>query len=76
MLSTTVMRQRDRDTAFWSGVTDALNTLHKMLQKKPKDIRIGVRLDPGSILNGYREGDVSFAQAVGLLNKWKRSATK
>jgi len=56
----------------WAGIVAAVNTLHKMLRKKPKQLRIGHWMTPGSILNSYREGDLSFKQAVKELENWKK----
>ncbi|HRH25636.1 MAG TPA: hypothetical protein PLD99_01620 [Parcubacteria group bacterium] len=62
-----------QESAFWSGLTEAVNTLHNTLQRKPKRLRIVFTDNPGSILNAYREGDLTFKQAVKQLEKWKRS---
>jgi hypothetical protein len=39
------------------------------LQKKPK--KIGYQSSPGDILNAYREGDITFEEAVKELEAWK-----
>ncbi len=60
---------------FWSTLTEYVNSYHKMLQKKPRLFRRAFRSDPGSILNAYREGDLTFKQAVKELEKWRRSSS-
>ncbi len=56
--------------AFWEQVVSAANVIRKLLNGKPPDLRIQYRLEPGSILNAYREGDLSFDQAVNALKIW------
>ncbi len=63
-----------QESAFWSGLTEAVNTLHEKLQRKPKHLRIGHASNPSSILNAYREGDLTFKEAVKALENWKGSA--
>lgn len=59
------------ERVLWEGEVSALNALHRRVQRKPKRFRALVQLHPGSILNGYQEGDISFSQAVRLLKRWK-----
>lgn len=72
-LEAAVAQELVKETMHWEGVVDAVNTLHKKLQKKPRDARKLISVNPGSILNAYREGDVSFKRAVQLLEKWKKT---
>src|SRR5258708_6106084 len=46
----------------WNAITAELNRLHSLLQDKPKSEKCGHWHEAGSILNAYREGDVTFAQ--------------
>lgn len=55
----------------WDSMIAEVNNLSKRLQKKPRQLKKGYYLKPGSILNAYREGDVTFKKAVAELKKWK-----
>jgi hypothetical protein len=52
------------DRAHWDALVDQANALRRQLDSKPRALRVGYTLHPGSILNAYREGDVTFAEAV------------
>ena len=59
----------------YEELREQLNSIFKILQNKPDKMRIGFNhADVGSILNAYRECDVSFEQATDLL-KAKEKAT-
>lgn len=53
----------------WQALVAAANRIRKLLDDKPAELRSGYSLHPGSILNGYREGDINFADAVKLLDR-------
>jgi len=48
----------------------AVNELHGVLQEKPDDKKLPFQRSPGGILNAYREGDLSFDDAVMHLEDW------
>lgn len=48
----------------WEEKVEQLNKLHKELQQKPPSEKKGYSLHPGGILNAYREGDLSFDEAI------------
>lgn len=52
------------DAAYWNSIIDIANKTRKMLDDKPRDLRVGYGLHPGAILNAYREGDATFSEAV------------
>ena len=54
----------DDDRAYWDAAVDTVNAARKLLDDKPQRLRIGYSPHPGSILNAYREGDVTFTEAV------------
>ena len=56
-----------RDKAYWDGLVVAVNALTGILKYKPRSMRTGYSLNPGSILNAYREGDLTFNQALKAL---------
>ncbi|MDD5217889.1 MAG: hypothetical protein PHS88_07275 [Candidatus Omnitrophica bacterium] len=56
----------------WKALTVALNELHSLLQQKPRREKCGFQGSPGGILNAYREGDVTFEQAVRHLKGWAK----
>jgi hypothetical protein len=66
-----VAKKRD-----WNLIIEEVNSLMRILKRKPKNITIGHWISPGSILNSYREGDLTFNQAVKALEKWKALKTK
>ena len=53
----------------WDKKTEQLNKLHVELQHKPAAEKKGYSLRPGGILNAYREGDLSFDEAIEELQK-------
>jgi len=48
-----------------------VNALVERLQQKPDSKKDGYSYNPGSILNAYREGDLTFDKAVKELERWK-----
>lgn len=48
----------------WDAIIKRANATRKALDEKPRHLRVGYSLHPGSILNAYREGDATFAEAV------------
>lgn len=52
----------------WSELISQLNALRKRLDAKPRELRVGYALHPGSLLNAYREGDLSFDEACDVLD--------
>lgn len=61
------MAKKERD---WKALVNAVNELHVLVQHKPRSERSGFQLSPGGILNAYREGDLTFKQAVKHLENW------
>ncbi len=55
------------ESEFWEKRIDEVNRLHAELQKKPDHLKKGYALAPAGILNAYREGDLSFDEAVKFL---------
>jgi hypothetical protein len=51
----------------WPGLVARLNALRKRLDEKPRELRAGYAFHPGGILNAYREGDLGFDEACGIL---------
>lgn len=58
---------------MWEQMRNQLNGLHKKLQQKPDSEKMGYAVCPGGILNAYREGDITFSNAVESLNEWALS---
>jgi len=56
----------------WDGVIAMVDAGLQILKRKPRRLKIGYQCSPGGILNAYREGDLTFKQAVQALKKWKR----
>lgn len=48
----------------WEEKIEQLNKLHTEVQQKPDSEKKGYSLHPGGILNAYREGDLSFKEAI------------
>jgi len=48
----------------WEEKVEQLNKLHTELQQKPDSEKKGYSLHPGGILNAFREGDLSFREAI------------
>lgn len=57
----------DRNEVYYEGLRNRLNVLHYELQEMPKKYKHGYYLNVPSILNAYREGDISFDRACELL---------
>lgn len=55
---------------IWEEKRQQVNKLVQELQKKPDHEKHGHYLNPGSILNAYREGDLLFDDAVHELDRW------
>lgn len=53
--------------AEWTALVEQLNKLRKRLDEKPKKWRASYSLHPGSLLNAYREVDLSFNEVCDLL---------
>jgi hypothetical protein len=60
---------------YWEGIIHAVNALMSILKHKPREFKDCVTLHPGGILNAYREGDLTFNQAVRELERWKKRPT-
>lgn len=54
----------------WDALVSSVNKAHSLLRRKPRSRRAAFPTSPGGILNAYREGDVSFKQAVRHLECW------
>lgn len=55
----------------WENMVKEVGALIQRLQAKP--VKLAYSFTPGSILNAYREGDLSFNEAVERLEQWKGS---
>jgi hypothetical protein len=55
----------------WCARVEEANKSHSLLKRKPRKFKAGFQFCPGGILNAYREGDLTFKQAVRQLEKWK-----
>ena len=53
----------------WEQMRQELNRIHERLLQKPDSEKLAYQLSFGSILNAYREGDISFAEAIDQLDK-------
>jgi hypothetical protein len=58
---------------MWNSMRNELNELHQRLQEKPDSEKMGYAVCPGGILNAYREGDITFKQAVKAIEEWALS---
>lgn len=60
-------------------LTNAMSAAHKALREHktahPEE-KLGFWNSPGSILNAYREGDLSFNEAVEQLKAWKEEGSR
>lgn len=56
----------------WKRIVAVVNANHELLKRKPRRLKIGFQMTPAGILNAYREGDLTFKQAVHHLEKWKK----
>lgn len=66
----------ERQIGQWARLVEKANRIRKNLDAKPKEIRLGTSLSPGSILNAYREGDMSFDEAVTAINRYSDYRTR
>lgn len=57
----------------WSVIIAEANCLRALLDSKPDELKCGTWVNPGSILNAYREGDLTFDQCVKQLDAWRAS---
>ncbi len=64
--------EEDVERRYWEGLVVGLNCIHSKLQRKPRRFRTGHMLHPAGILSAYRDGDVSFKQAIRELEQWKK----
>ncbi len=55
----------------WEEMKKEVIALIKRLQQKPEEERRDFDLEPGSILNTYREGDLTFGNAVAKIKEWR-----
>jgi hypothetical protein len=61
----------------WRQLRDAVNMLHVILQGQPPECKIGFNeLSVGSILNAYREGDISHVDAVYVIERLYSRSSK
>jgi hypothetical protein len=56
----------------WEATAAEVMRLIILLQSKPAWLKVRRRWEPGSILSAYREGDLTFDEAVEELKKWKK----
>jgi hypothetical protein len=61
---------QSRVTYLCDFIVDAMAELQALKRVYP-ELKVGVTNDAGSILNGYREGDLTFEEAKALLNHEK-----
>jgi hypothetical protein len=60
------------ESFYMSSTIDTINYLLKQLQKyksRHPERKIGFQNSYGGVLNAYREGDITFKQAVRHLNR-------
>lgn len=62
--------EKQKEERIWRQKAEKLNELHRELQGKPDAFKLGYIEDPGGILNAYREGDISFEDAVEAIDGW------
>lgn len=60
----------EKTQSYWDSKREQVNKLVEELQGKPNEFMLGHFEYPESILNAYREGDVSFGDAVQELQRW------
>ena len=58
-----------RTNEKWEDIIEIANLIRKILNEKPQELKIGYSVSPGGILNAYREGDLSFDEAVSKLKQ-------
>lgn len=63
-MSTSSAEKGDEIAEYWNRTVDIANRTRRLLDDKPKHLRIGYSLHPGAILNAYREGDATLDEAV------------
>lgn len=56
-----------RTVVYYNSLREKLNEIHQKLSNKPDEYKYGYYHSPGSILNAYREGDISFEDAEKIL---------
>lgn len=56
-----------QDDSYYQQLRNKLNEIHKELQAAPTEFKQGYWHSVGSILNAYREADISFDKACELL---------
>jgi hypothetical protein len=56
----------------WTSVVATANAINEKLKRKPRSLTIGYTDCPNGILNAYREGDLTFKQAVKAIQRWHR----
>ena len=61
------------DRSGWDSIIAQVNRLRKELDNKPDIFKVEYQVNPGGILNAYREGDLTFKEAVEALENWKQS---
>lgn len=59
----------------WKALVEQANDISSLLRRKPQRHKIGYQCSPSGILNAYREGDLTFKQAVRELERWKARNT-
>lgn len=57
----------DKSGAYYTNLRTKLNEIFKELQQAPEKYKLGYWHTVPSILNAYREGDISFDKACSLL---------
>jgi hypothetical protein len=60
----------------WAALVHLVNRTIQQLQRKPVELRGGYYLEPGSILNAYREGDLTFDAAKKALETWRERGVR
>lgn len=58
----------------WAEVIDHIRQLRLALDEKPRELRCSYTLNPGSLLNAYIEGDLSFDETCDILGSAAFSA--
>lgn len=53
----------------WKKMREEMNALHDRLLQKPECWKQDFHHNAGSILNAYQEGDITFSQAVAILEE-------
>ena len=59
----------DAEKRLWDSRVQLANEIRELLDKKPNKFKKKFSSHPGSILNAYREGDLTFDDAVKMLVK-------